>query len=338
MANNITIVKLAAALGLSKSTVSRAFREGSDINPKTKETILQKAAELGFSPNLYASNLRGNKSYTIAIIIPEFGNKFFSQAIKGIEWVARNNGYHVLIYVTDHSAEKEADIIRTLVNGRVDGVIMSGSGEGNNHEYLKLLQSNKVPLVFFDRYYEDVSTVCITGNDFDSSYQATKHLITNGAKKIAYLAVNKDVSIGKIRMEGYKKALLEAALPLNEQLMLDTSNDVVVNYQDIKTLIENQKPDAIFASVERLAMSTIRVAKELQLLIPKDLKLICFSCLDIADMLQPSLSVVKQPAYEMGVEATTQLFDILCGRKADSIREIIFLDSELIFQDSSSRA
>ncbi len=338
MANNITIVKLAAALGLSKSTVSRAFREGSDINPKTKEIILQKAAELGFSPNLYASNLRGNKSYTIAIIIPEFGNKFFSQAIKGIELVARNNGYHVLIYVTDHSAEKEADIIRTLVNGRVDGVIMSGSGEGDNHEYLKLLKSNKVPLVFFDRYYEDVSTACITGNDFDSSYQATKHLIASGARKIAYLAVNKDVSIGKIRMEGYKKALQEAALPLNEQLMLDTSNDVLVNYKDIKNLIENQKPDAIFASVERLAMSTIRVAKELQLLIPKDLKLICFSCLDIADMLQPSLSVVKQPAYEMGIEATTQLFDILCGRKADGIREIIFLDSELIFQGSSSRA
>ncbi|WP_166332995.1 LacI family DNA-binding transcriptional regulator [Sphingobacterium chungjuense] len=338
MANNITIVKLAAALGLSKSTVSRAFREGSDINPKTKEIILQKAAELGFSPNLYASNLRGNKSYTIAIIIPEFGNKFFSQAIKGIELVARNNGYHVLIYVTDHSAEKEADIIRTLVNGRVDGVIMSGSGEGDNHEYLKLLKSNKVPLVFFDRYYEDVSTACITGNDLDSSYQATKHLIASGARKIAYLAVNKDVSIGKIRMEGYKKALQEAALPLNEQLMLDTSNDVLVNYKDIKNLIENQKPDAIFASVERLAMSTIRVAKELQLLIPKDLKLICFSCLDIADMLQPSLSVVKQPAYEMGIEATTQLFDILCGRKADGIREIIFLDSELIFQGSSSRA
>lgn len=338
MANNITIVKLAAALGLSKSTVSRAFREGSDINPKTKEIILQKAAELGFSPNLYASNLRGNKSYTIAIIIPEFGNKFFSQAIKGIEWVARNNGYHVLIYVTDHSAEKEADIIRTLVNGRVDGVIMSGSGEGDNHEYLKLLKSNKVPLVFFDRYYEDVSTACITGNDFDSSYQATKHLIASGARKIAYLAVNKDVSIGKIRMEGYKKALQEAALPLNEQLMLDTSNDVLVNYKDIKNLIENQKPDAIFASVERLAMSTIRVAKELQLLIPKDLKLICFSCLDIADMLQPSLSVVKQPAYEMGIEATTQLFDILFGRKADGIREIIFLDSELIFQGSSSGA
>ncbi len=338
MANNITIVKLAAELGLSKSTVSRAFRDGSDINPKTRSLILAKAKELGFIPNLYASNLRGNKSNTIAIIIPEFGNKFFSQAIKGIEWVARNNGYHVLIYVTDHSAEKEADIIRTLVNGRVDGVIMSGSGEGNNHEYLKLLESNQVPLVFFDRYYEDVPTACITGNDFDSSYEATKHLIGNGARRIAYLAVNKDVSIGKIRMEGYKKALKEAGLTVDPNLILDTSNDALVNYEDIKVLINMEQPDAIFASVERLAMSTIRVARELGLTIPDDLKLICFSCLDIADMLQPSLSVVKQPAYEMGVQATSQLFDILCGRKSDGIREIIFLDSELIFQNSSKKA
>ncbi|TDS11147.1 LacI family DNA-binding transcriptional regulator [Sphingobacterium paludis] len=338
MANNITIVELAAALGLSKSTVSRAFRDSEDINPKTREKILQKASELGFSPNLYASNLRGNKSHTIAIIIPEFGNKFFSQAIKGIEWVARNNGYHVLIYVTDHSAEKEAEIIRTLMNGRVDGVIMSGSGEGNNHEYLTLLQNHKVPLVFFDRYYEDVDTACITGNDFESSYQATNHLITNGARRIAYLAVNKDVSIGKIRMEGYKKALKEANIPINDQFILDTSNVVDVNYADIKKLIEDHRPDAIFASVERLAMSTIRVAKELQLDIPRDLKLICFSCLDIADMLQPSLSVVKQPAYEMGIAATKKLFDILCGRKPEGVREIVFLNSELIFQKSSSKS
>ncbi len=338
MASNITIVELASALGLSKSTVSRAFRDNQDINPRTKERILEKAKELGFSPNLYASNLRGSKSQTIAIIIPEFGNKFFSQAIKGIEWVARSNGYHVLIYVTDHNAVKEAEIIQTLVNGRVDGVIMSGSGEGNSHEYLKLLEYNKVPIVFFDRYYEDVPTACVTGNDFDSSYEATKHLIENDAKRIAYLAVNKDVSIGRIRMEGYKKALHDAALPIDDRLILDTSNDAVINYEDIRELILNEKPDAIFASVERLAMSTIRVAKALNLTIPNDLKLICFSCLDIADMLQPALSVVKQPAYEMGIQATTQLFDILCGRKQGGVREMVFLDSELIFQASSTKA
>ncbi|SDL47806.1 Catabolite control protein [Sphingobacterium mizutaii] len=337
MANSITIIELAAALGLSKSTVSRAFRGNSDINAATKERILKKAEELGFSPNLYASNLRGSKSSTIAIIIPEFGNKFFSQAIKGIELIARNNDFHVLVYVTDHSADKEAAIIRTLVNGRVDGVIMSGSGEGKSHQYLKLLKKHNLPLVFFDRYYEDINTICVTGNDFESSYLATSHLIENGCKKIAYLAINKNVSIGKIRMDGYAKALSDGGIKFDEQLTLDTSNDAEINYRDIEQLIKEQSPDAIFASVERLAISTLRVTKTLGIHIPDQIKLICFSCLEIADMLSPALSVVKQPAYEMGKKATEYLFEIMRGNREADIQEVLFLESDLIFQESSQK-
>ena len=128
--SQITIIDLAETLGLSKSTVSRAFRDSSDISPTTKARILAKAEELGFSPNLYASSLRGNRSQTIAIIIPEFGNKFFSQAIKGIELIARSKKYHTLIYVTDNSVRNEVSIVRSLANGRVDGVLISASGEG----------------------------------------------------------------------------------------------------------------------------------------------------------------------------------------------------------------
>src|SRR5699024_11819369 len=131
--SQITIIDLAQRLGLSKSTVSRAFRDSSDISPKTKARILAKAEELGFSPNLYASNLRVNRSQTIAIIIPEFGNNFFSQAIKGIELVARSKKYHTLVYVTDNSVQNEASIVRSLANGRVDGVLISASGRSEEH-------------------------------------------------------------------------------------------------------------------------------------------------------------------------------------------------------------
>jgi len=334
---NITIIELAASLGLSKSTVSRAFTDSSDINPKTKKRILQKASELGFSPNIYASNLRGNKSHTIAIVIPEFGNKFFSQAIKGIEEVARRSRYHVLIYVTDHSAEKEAEIIKTLVNGRVDGIIMSGSGEGKSHAYLKLLQQHNLPLVFFDRYYDDVDTVCVTGNDYDSSYLATQHLIENNCKRIAYLAINKDISIGKIRMEGYVNALKDKRIPIEKDLILDTSNDADISFEHIRQLILECKPDAVFASVERLAISTIRVVNALGMCIPKDLKLICFSCLDIADLLRPALSVVKQPAFDMGIKATEVLFDMMSGKRVVNEKEVVYLESQLIFQESSQQ-
>ncbi|MFD1770228.1 LacI family DNA-binding transcriptional regulator [Sphingobacterium suaedae] len=335
--SQITIVDLAETLGLSKSTVSRAFRDSSDINPKTKERILAKAEELGFSPNLYASSLKGNKSYTIAIIIPEFGNKFFSQAIKGIELIARSKGYHTLIYVTDSNVQNEASIVRSLANGRVDGVLISASGEGRDHSHLQLLVDHHIPIVFFDRTYDDFNSHFVTGNDFESSRRATEHLIENGCKRIAYLVINQNVSIGKVRMDGYKKALSDHGIATDERLVLDTENDADVNRDAIRKLLLEQKPDGIFASVERLAISTMRVASEEGMRIPEDLKLICFSCLDITDLLQPSLSVVKQPAFEMGKHAANFLFQQLAKPIELTNQLTTLLESSLIFQNSSKK-
>ncbi|MBD1425229.1 LacI family DNA-binding transcriptional regulator [Sphingobacterium arenae] len=335
--SQITIVDLAEKLGLSKSTVSRAFRDSSDISQKTKERILAKAEELGFSPNLYASSLRGNRSQTIAIIIPEFGNKFFSQAIKGIELVARSKKYHTLIYVTDSSVQNEASIVRSLVNGRVDGVLISASGEGKDHSHLQTLADHGIPTVFFDRSYDDFQGHFVTGNDFESSRLATQHLIDSGCKNIAYLVINQKVSIGKIRMDGYKKAIEDNGIPFRQELILDTENDEAKNRAAIKNLIKQHKPDGIFASVERLAISTIRVAGEEGVRIPEDLKLICFSCLDIADLLNPSLSVVKQPAFAMGKQAANFLIQTLDQPSERHRQQTTLLQSSLIFQDSSRR-
>lgn len=335
--SQLTIVDLAKELGLSKSTVSRAFGDGNDISPKTRARILAKAEELGFSPNIYASGLKANKSYTIAIILPEFGNKFFSQSIKGIELVARLNGYHTLIYVTDSKVQNEASIVRSLSNGRVDGVLISASGEGNDHTHLQLLKEHNIPVVFFDRAYDDFNSFYVTGNDFESSFLATEHLIRNGCQKIAYLVINQRVSIGKVRMDGYKKALETYGIPFDEALVLDTVNDADVNKEEIRSLLKHHQPDGIFASVERLAISTLRVAKEENINIPSDIKLICFSCLDIADLLQPTLSVVKQPAFEMGKVAAEYLFEHLAKPIELDQQRITYLESSLIFHDSSKK-
>lgn len=336
--SQLTIIDLAAKLGLSKSTVSRAFRNSSDINPETKARILAMAEELGFSPNTHASNLRGSKSQTIAIIIPEFGNKFFSLAIKGIELVTRSKGYHTLIYVTDHQVQNEATIVRSLSNGRVDGVIMSASGEGHEHNHIKQLRSKNIPIVFFDRNYDDINTVYVTGNDEEASFKATEHLIENGCKRIAYLVINKNISIGKVRMDGYAKALAKHGLPFDDHLVLDTVNEAEENCKDIRQLLREFRPDGVVASVERLAISTMRVAREEGLKIPDDIKLIGFSCLDITDLVQPSLSVVKQPAFEMGKIAATYLFESLAKPLNLKEQETTILESTLIYQDSSKKS
>jgi len=334
--SQVNIKKLAAALGLSTSTVSRAFRNNNDINPQTKERILQMAEILGYSPNIYASNLRESKSKTIAIIIPEFGNNFFSQAIKGIEQQARANGYHTLIYVTEDDVSQEAAFVRALCNGRVEGIVMSASGEGFKHSHLAMLKEKKIPLVFFDKCYEDVEATCVTGNDYDSSYAATRHLIENGCKRIVYLVVNKKISIGKIRMQGYHDALRDAGFPYDEELVIECTNDKEEIYATLKDAMHQLKPDGAFASVERLAMASLQLCHNEGINIPEDLKLICFSCLEIADLLNPPLSTVKQPAFEMGEKAAEVLFDALSKKDVATKKELIYLPSIIIPRKSST--
>ncbi|MRX48165.1 LacI family DNA-binding transcriptional regulator [Pedobacter puniceum] len=331
----INIKQLAAKLNLSTSTVSRAFRGHSDINKETKERILAMAKELNYQPNHLASNMREKRSKTIAVIVPEIANNFFSQVIRGIEGVAREKDYHVLIYVTDDNYEKEVAYITHLNSGRADGVIMSVSGEANDHQYLKKLKSKRMPLVFFDRVYEDIDTAKITTNDYESSFDATEHLIKAGCKKIAYLVVNKNLSIGKTRMNGYIDALKKHGLPYVDEYVIDCSNDYEANSLILKEAFKILKPDGVFASVERLAFSTYYVSYELGIKIPEDLKVISFSSLEIAPLLNPSLSTITQPAFDMGVKSAKILFRAMESGGDFSESDNLILNSKLIQRRSS---
>lgn len=330
--DSVNIKILAEKLDLSTSTISRAFRGNSDISKSTKDRILSLAKELNYIPNHHASNLREQKSRTIAVIVPEIANNFFSQNIKGIEQVARSKGYHILINVTNDDYEKEVTFISDLHNGRVDGIIMSVSGEENDHTYLNN-RKKKVPLVFFDRVYEDIETPKVTTNDYESSFLATEHLIQAGCQKIAYLVRNKSLSIGKTRMQGYVDALKKHDLAYQDELVIDCTNDQVTNQQIIRQAYQSLKPDGIFASVERLAIATYYVAHDLKIQVPEQLKVISFSSLEIAPLLNPSLSTITQPAFEMGVTAANLLFDMMA--KDGSSNPHVELRSELIKRRST---
>ncbi|WP_343532038.1 LacI family DNA-binding transcriptional regulator [Pedobacter sp.] len=333
----INIKKLAEELNLSKSTVSRAFRDNSDIKADTKERILAKARELNYQPNHYASNLREQRSRTIAIIVPELANNYFSHAIHGIERIARQHNYHILIYVTDDDYQKEVDFIRHLHNGRADGIIMSASGEANNHSYLNRLGGKRLPLVFFDRVYEDIDVPRVVTNDYDSSFKATEHLIQQGCKKIAYLVVNKSLSIGKTRMQGYIDALEKHQLEFDDKFIIDCSNSYEENNIIIKEALKELKPDGIFASVERLAFAAYYASYDLKLNIPKDVKVIGFSSLEIAPLLNPSLTTITQPATEIGSQAAQLLFDMLeGGQTVNTIQEVV-LKSKLFARNSTHK-
>jgi len=336
--DSINIKKLAEALNLSTSTISRAFRDNSDIKADTKALILAKAKELNYQPNHYASNLREQKSKTIAVIVPELANNYFSQAIHGIERVARENGYHILIYVTDDDFNKEINFIRHLHNGRADGIIMSVSGEANDHNYLNKFGANRLPLVFFDRIYEDIETPRVITNDYNSSFLATEHLIEQGCKRIAYLVVNKSLSIGKTRMQGYIDALAKHNVNFEEQLIVDCSNSYEENSVIIKDALTQLKPDGVFTSVERLAFATYYACYDLNISIPNELKVISFSSLEIAPLLNPSLTTITQPATEIGTEAAKMLFRVL-DQKSDKNSSLeVVLQSKIIMRNSTSNS
>ena len=334
--DSINIKKLAKELNLSTSTISRAFRGSSDINKATKERVLSLAYELSYEPNHHASNLREQKSNTIAVIVPEIANNFFSQAINGIERIAREKKYHILIYLTDDDFEKEITFINNLHSGRVDGIIMSVSGEAHNHDYLNKLKKKKIPLVFFDRVYEDIDTAKVTSNDYESSFLATEHLINSGCKRIAYLVINKSYSIGKMRMRGYIDALAAFNIPYQDDLIIDCSNELEKNQELLTHVFKDLKPDGVFASVERLAIATYKVCNKHGIKIPEDIKIISFSSLEIASLLNPSLSTITQPAFEMGTESANLLFKAIKSVDDQNINDQVVCKSEIIVRRSSA--
>jgi LacI family transcriptional regulator len=334
--DNINIKVLAKKLKLSTSTISRAFNGSHDINKDTRERILAFAREHNFLPNHYASNLRDKKSKTLAVIVPEIVNDFFAQAINGIEEVARKKGFYILLYRTDDVFEKEVSFVNYLNNGKADGIIMSVSGEANDHNYLKKLEQKNIPVVFFDRVYEDIDVSKVTTNDYESSFAATEHLIETGCRRIAYLVVNKSISIGKVRGQGYVDALAKHGIPFDDELVIDCSQEEKINYSIIKNVLQVIKPDGIFSSVERLAFATYYVCNDLNISIPKDLKIISFSSLAIAPLLCPPLSTITQPAYEMGIKAATLLFDELENKNHVQVKKQLVLNSKLFIRKSSS--
>ncbi|WP_442591731.1 LacI family DNA-binding transcriptional regulator [Pedobacter sp. AW31-3R] len=334
--DQVTLKSLAKELNLAVSTVSRALNDSYEISAETKEKVHSLAKKLNYQPNPYASSLRKRSSNTIAVILPEIANNFFSLVINGIEEIAQENGYHVLIYLTHESHQKEADFIRHLTNGRVDGVLMSLSGETDDISHLQELKNSNIPVVFFDRICERLSTVKVTTNDYESGYQATQHLINKGCKQISYLAFSKNLSIDQKRRQGYIDALKDNQLLFREDMVINCGNDQEDNYKKIKTLLSSsQVPDGIFASVELLAILCYEVCRELELNIPGKIKIIGFSNLRTASLLHPSLSTITQPAFEIGKQAASALFQSFRKKQLVLEDKKIELLSELIERDST---
>jgi len=332
---SVNIKKLAQILNLSTAAVSKALHDSHDISKETKEKVIALATELNYQPNPYASSLRKHKSKTIAVIIPEIANNFFTLVINGIESIAQEKNYHVLIYLTHEDVEKEMALTKYLHGGRVDGVLISVASTTSDYTHLHQLEENGLPVVFFDRVCEGFNTVKVTTDDFESSYLATMHLLDRGCKKPAHLAMSSTISIGKKRRNGYVQALTDRGLPVDESLIIECVKDDDQNDAMIKELLLNQRPDGVFAAVEQYALGVYKACRQLNLSIPGEVKVICFSNMKTASYLNPSLTTITQPAFDIGKEAAAMLFKALDKKSFQLKNENIVIGSTLIAREST---
>ena len=332
--HTVTIKDIAKALNLSTSTVSRALRDSYEINPETKRLVLEYAEKLNYRPNPIALSLKENRSRSIGIIVPEIANHFFSQAINGIEAIAYNRGYHVVIFQSHESYEREVINVQHIITRRVDGLLISLSGHTTDVSHLKELSQNGLPIVLFDRITDEIDTHKVVADNYEGAFKAVEHLILRGRKRIAVIASPPWLSITQERLAGYKAALEKHGLPIDESLIRYCDFGVDEADKTVEQLLHFQ-PDAFFIGSDRLALGCLAALKERKIDIPKDIALLGFTNLSVAGLLDPPLSAVSQPAFEMGHTAADLLLDLIEKKQRALPFRTIRLSTELIIRESS---
>lgn len=335
-----TIKDIAKALNLSTSTVSRALRGSYEISAETKKQVLEYAEKINYRPNPIALSLKERRSRAIGIVVTEIANNFFSQAINGIESIAYNKGYHVIITQSHESQEREKVNVEHLAARGVDGLLISLSSESVDISYLKELHEKGLPIVFFDRITSEIETHTVTANNYLGAFHATEHLIYEGYKKIAHVTSSPYLSITKERLEGYKDALAKHNIPFNESLVKNCNHGgmIVAEVEDTLSALFKlkAKPDAIFTASDRITLTCFELVKKMKL--KKEPGFIGFTNTAVADLFSPSLTVIRQPAGEIGQMAIEFLIQIIESKRPVTEFQHKVLDTELIIRESSKKA
>ena len=334
----ITIKDIAKKLGVSVTTVSRALRDHPDVNAETRKLILEIANELDYQPNTIAQNLVKKKSNTIGIIIPGLIINFYASAISGIQKKASESGYNIVISQSNESYELELANINTLISNRVDGLIISVSSETKNTDHIKKIIDRHIPVVLINRDVEEVNADKVIIDDFEGAYYAVSHLISEGCTRIAHIAGPRHLSTAVNRYKGYAKALMDHGIPLREELVSYNNLSKEDGINMLKSLIKQKEvPDAIFAFNDATAMGTIKALHELGLKIPRDIALAGFSNEPLAELIEPSLTTVEQPTFELGLHAAEMLIKRINNKDENLSPRLKVLKPKLIIRKSSQK-
>lgn len=340
MKNNkeATIYDIARKLNVSPATVSRSLNNHPAVNKKTKKKIEETARAMGYRSNMFASNLRTQRTHTLGVIVPKLNSNFVSSVLAGIEKVANKSGYNLIISQSQESEKKEIANAATMFNSRVDGLIVSLAFDTKSLSHFEPFFKKDIPVVFFDRVSYDKPGANVVIDNFKAGYDATAHLITQGCKRIAHITGNLSRNVYADRLKGYRAALAEKGIAFHKKKLiinnLDEQSAINAAHQ---ILAMKPLPDGIFITNDNCAAICMQVLKESGYRIPEDVAIVGFNNDLITRVIEPNITTINYPGQEMGEIVAHHIVNHLEGIAPLTITNTIIIKSELIVRGSSLR-
>ena len=334
----ITIYDIAKQLDLSAATVSRALKDHPAINKITKKKIADLATKLGYRSNNFASNLRKQNTHTIGVIIHELRSQFMVAALAGIEKITTQANYDLIIGHSSEMYQKEAANALNFFHKRVDGVIASLAFDTKNLNHFDPFLKKGIPVVFFDRVFEDSEGTKVIINNRKAGYEATCHLIDQGCKKIVHVTANLKRNVYAERLKGYRQALVKNGIPFKEKYLIINDLTEEASIQAAKKISAMRPlPDGIFVTNDFCAAVIIQVLKESGIRIPQDIAVVGFNNDVISKIIEPKLTTINYPGIEIGEIVARNLINHLEGKSNLHLTNTIIIKSDLIIRESSLR-
>lgn len=328
---------IARELNITAATVSRALNDHPAIKESTKKMVREVAEKLQYQPNKIASSLRLGRSSIIGVIIPSAEINFFGSVVHGIEKIASENNYNVIIYQTNEMYEFEKKGVQTFLQSQVDGVLASISKETINLDHYSEIRKRGVPLILFDRAVDSLGVSSVVVDDYAGAFAATKHLVMQGCRRIAHIGGQQHVSIFNQRLKGYIDALNVHGIPVDDDLIVYGKVSIESGRERMKKLLSLPViPDAVFAVEDFTALGAMQAIKAADKKIPDDIAIVGFANEPFGEYITPSLSTVNQQTVQMGEEAAKLFFKSLAGNGAERLNPFkLVLQPELICRQSS---
>ncbi|HEC41757.1 MAG TPA: LacI family transcriptional regulator [Bacteroides sp.] len=333
MVKKVTIKDIARELGTTTSTVSRAISNSDGISEKKRKQVLAKARAMGYEPNLFARQLRQGGSRTIGLIVPRINRVFFSNVIHGVEIIAREKGYSVIICQSHENKVREDENIKTLISNHVAGILMSVSMESEKADTHLEIQKRNIPFVMFDRVFEKLDANKVLNDNFHAARQLTEHLIEQGYGRIVHFAGPENINIYRERLRGFLAGLEKHGINPEKGQILGNVLTKEKGLEETNRLIETSYPfDAIFAASDYSALGALLSLKEHRIDVPGMVGVAGFANEPFTELLE--LTTVDQQSTEMGKTAARLLFEGIESMPDKTNKEIV-IKPELIIRNST---